>query len=71
MIWNYQKLRQARARTIPTIRAAARKLDITPEYLSMIENGHKSPSMKLVLKMSALYEADFMGFLEKNERSGA
>lgn len=35
---------------------ASKKLDITKEYLSMIENSTRNPSDKLKEKMSKLYQ---------------
>lgn len=34
---------------------AAEKLDISKDYLCMLENGRRSPSNKLISKMSKLY----------------
>lgn len=44
-------------------RQAAAALDITPEYLSMIENGHNQPSGSLVSRIADLYGVTIATFL--------
>jgi transcriptional regulator with XRE-family HTH domain len=62
-IWNNNAISKARTDAGLTARAAAEVLLITPEYLSMIENGRNAPSQKLLLRMSALYKVPLAGFL--------
>lgn len=47
------------------IKKAAEALNITPEYLSMIENAHKTPSQKLIKKMAELYGVQIGDFIKK------
>jgi transcriptional regulator with XRE-family HTH domain len=47
---------------------AAFALDIAPEYLSMIENGHKQPSAKLVNRMCEIYSQPAGFFLRADQR---
>ncbi|OAN11611.1 hypothetical protein A3K86_22105 [Photobacterium jeanii] len=42
----------------------ARYLDITPTYLSLVENGHNKPSKKVIEKAVALFEVDKNYFQE-------
>ncbi len=57
-------MRKAREGMDITVKAAAIALNVTPEYLSMLENGHKQPSQKLILRMSSLYKKAVNFFLE-------
>lgn len=57
-------MRVAREDMDLTVKAASEGLNITPEYLSMIENGHRLPSQKLILRMSVLYKKTVSYFLE-------
>lgn len=66
-IWNKKKIKLAREESEMLVKDAADALDITPEYLSMLENGHRQPSPKLVLKMSVLYDKAIDYFLDKTE----
>lgn len=63
-LWNIEKMKQAREDMELTVKAASTALNITPEYLSMLENGHKQPSQKLILRMSSLYKKPVNYFLE-------
>lgn len=54
-IWDTAKIRAARTMANLNVKNAAIAINITPEYLSMIENGHKVPSQKLVMRMSEVY----------------
>lgn len=67
-IWIKEKMRQAREDKKLSVKNAAELLDVTPEYLSMLENGHRQPSQKLISKMSEIYEQPAIYFLagEKN-----
>ena len=62
-IWNNNAISKARTDAGLTAKAAAEILLITPEYLSMLENGKGVPSQKLLLRMSALYKVPLAGFL--------
>ena len=57
-------MRTAREDADLTVKAASEQLNVTPEYLSMIENGHRQPSQKLILRMSSLYKKTVNFFLE-------
>ena len=62
-IWNLQRMRTARrARNLSTKHASS-QLKITPEYLSMLENGHRQPSQHVIARMSALYDQPTAYFL--------
>lgn len=67
-IWNTDNCKQARTLAGLKVKDAANELNITPEYLSMLENGHKQPSQKLILRMADLYNVSVSYFLmsEKN-----
>ncbi|HNQ15618.1 MAG TPA: helix-turn-helix transcriptional regulator [Pyrinomonadaceae bacterium] len=67
-IWDANKIAQARNSSDLTAESAANVLGITPEYLSMLENGHRTPSQKLLSKMAVLYRKPVSFFLreEKN-----
>lgn len=67
-IWDSAKFQDARNTAGYTAKTAAELLDIAPEYLSYVENGHRQPSQKLVGKMSAIYRQPVSFFLrpEKN-----
>ena len=54
-IWDSARLIEAREARELSTKDASDAMDITPEYLSMLENGHKQPSQKLILKMCDLY----------------
>ncbi|MFC1754422.1 helix-turn-helix transcriptional regulator [Thermoproteota archaeon] len=41
----------------------AKKLDISPSYLSEIENGKKSPSMELLKKYSVVFKVSASSIL--------
>lgn len=62
-IWDIAKIKAARTMADLNVKNAAIAMNITPEYLSMIENGHKAPSQKLVLKMSEIYRVEVSSFL--------
>lgn len=62
-IWNYNAILEARTAAGMTQTVAAKFLKITPEYLSMLENGKKQPSQGLVGKMADLYSVSVAGFL--------
>lgn len=54
-IWDEEKIREARKNANLTAKAASESLNVTPEYISMIEGGSRQPSQKLIGKMAALY----------------
>ncbi len=62
-IWDNQKFIEARQAQNMAQNVAADFLDITPEYLSMLENGRKQPSQGLIDKMAKLYGISIAGFL--------
>jgi DNA-binding XRE family transcriptional regulator len=43
-----------------TIEQAAKILEISKQYLSMLENGHRNPSDSLKMKMAKLYDCDII-----------
>jgi transcriptional regulator with XRE-family HTH domain len=63
MVWDNQRIKTARERQGLMAKKAARSLSITPEYLSRLENGYYTPSAKLIVKMSSLYEVPVSFFL--------
>jgi transcriptional regulator with XRE-family HTH domain len=63
-IWNNNTILKARIDAGLSGRAAAEVLQITPEYLSMIENGKNQPSQKLLLRMADLYKVPLASFLQ-------
>ena len=63
-IWNKDRIRSARKEMDLTAKDAATALNVTPEYISMLENGQKQPSQKLILKMSILFKKPVKYFLE-------
>lgn len=65
----YDKSKFASARTDKKLsqKTVAADFRITPEYLSMIENGHRQPSQNLILKMSELYGKPVNYFLKNND----
>lgn len=67
-IWDTAKMRSAREDKDLTVKAAADALNVTPEYLSMLENSHRQPSQKLIVQMCSVYEktADYFLVDEKN-----
>ena len=67
-IWETEKIRQARESIPMLVKDASESLNITPEYLSMLENGHRQPSQKLVAKMSELYSKPVTFFLKKEKK---
>lgn len=66
-IWDADKFKIARREAGFTAIVAAEFLKITPQYVSMLENGKYMPSNKLVGRMSELYRKPAQYFLaEKN-----
>ncbi len=45
----------------------AKELDITTTYLSLIENGKKKPSMKVIRKAAKLFNVEEDSFIDNNE----
>lgn len=66
-IWDKSKIKQARKDAEMTAETAVSVLSITAEYLSMLENGHRQPSQKLIGKMSALYRKPTAYFLKEEK----
>lgn len=56
------KIRQRRARLELTQKSLAKKVDITPESISQIENGHRLPSVPILFKLAIALEckSDFL-----------
>lgn len=68
-IWDKTQIAQAREEAKMSAMSAASLLNIVPEYLSMIENGHRQPSQKVIQKMSVLYRRPVSYFLKPEENS--
>ncbi len=66
-IWNHNALLDARTKAGMTQTVAAEFLKITPEYLSMIENGKKQPSHQLIARLANLYSVTVAGFLHEEK----
>lgn len=62
-IWDHNAMAEARKALGMAQDAAAGFLNITPEYLSMVENAKKSPSQNLVARMATLYCVPVVNFL--------
>ena len=60
-----KRLRKERRRKKMTQEKMAEALGVTPEYLSKIENGNKSPSLMFVMKFSEITGAS-LDYLMKN-----
>lgn len=67
-IWDKEQLKQARLESELNVKNAAERLEIRAEYLSMIENGHREPSQKLIAKMAELYRKPVGFFLEREKK---
>jgi transcriptional regulator with XRE-family HTH domain len=67
-IWDNSRIQDARTAAGIKAKDAADLLKITPEYLSMVENGQRCPSQKLLVRMTTLYRVPVSSFLkgEKN-----
>lgn len=68
-IWDPARLIEARTKREISIITAAGELSITPEYLSMLENGHKKPSNKLIANMCELYGQKAAFFLSAEHQA--
>jgi len=68
IIWDWNKIKAARVEAGFTAEIAASFIEITPEFLSMLENGKRQPSPRTITKMSSLYRRQLDYFLksEKN-----
>lgn len=66
-IWETKNIKEARESIPLLVKEASAALNITPEYLSMLENGHRQPSQKLLLKMSSLYAKPVTFFLKSEQ----
>lgn len=67
-IWETTQIKQAREEAAMLVKTASEALNITPEYLSMLENGHRQPSQKLISKMSELYGKPVTFFLKSEKK---
>lgn len=63
-IWDKNKIRLARIEADMEVSVSAESLDITLEYLYMLENGKKRPSETLIQKMANLYKVSVSFFLK-------
>lgn len=63
VIWDSQRIKQGRKDSGLTAAVAANRLNITPEYLSMLENGKGQPSQRLISNMAAIYSRPVVYFL--------
>jgi transcriptional regulator with XRE-family HTH domain len=63
MVWDNQRIKTARERQSLMAKTAAESLGISPEYLSRVEHGHYTPSAKLIVRMSGLYDVPVSFFL--------
>jgi transcriptional regulator with XRE-family HTH domain len=68
IIWDAGQIKSARTVAGYTAEQAAELLSITPEYLSMLENGKRQPSPRILNRISTLYRRPAAYFLvpEKN-----
>lgn len=55
-----KKLQDFRIEKGLTIEQAAKILEISKQYLSMLENGHRNPSDSLKIKMAKLYDCEII-----------
>lgn len=67
-IWDPRRLIEARVDLGLSVKDAAESLGIVPEYLSMLENGHRSASSKLIEKMCGLFSQPAAYFLTEEHR---
>ncbi len=67
-IWDPEQLVKARNDVELSVIDASNRLSITPEYLSMLENGHKQPSSKLINNMCDLYRQTAAFFLRQDQQ---
>ncbi len=58
------KIKGLRTKKSMTLADTAKKLDITISYLSLIENGKKNPSKKVIDKAANLFEVSIESFHE-------
>lgn len=63
-IWDNERIRQGRKDREITAEDAATQLNVAPEYLSMLENGHRQPSSKLIGRMAEVYQRPVAYFLK-------
>lgn len=69
-IWDKERIAEGRRASEMSARDAATLLNISAEYLSMLENGQRRPSEDLVAKMSTLYRRP-VGYFLKAEKNFA
>lgn len=69
LLWDPTKFIQAREAKNLLVKDAAEALNITPEYLSMIENGKKNPSDKVITGMGELYDRTAAFFLREDQQA--
>lgn len=67
-IWDPARFIEAREGLDLSVKDAAESLGIVPEYLSMLENGHRSASSKLIVKMCDLFTRPAAFFLTEEHR---
>lgn len=66
-IVNAARLRSARGGR--SLQEIARFLGVTPQQLWNIENGKRGPSLRVLVKLCALYDLPIDKILMKNERA--
>lgn len=59
-----QRLKELRNRQQWTCEVLAEKVGITPEYISMMENGHREPRFPMVEKISKAFGLTLAQFME-------
>ncbi len=63
-------LREARADKNMSLRSLATRLQITPAYLSDIENDHRTPAEEVIQKLAAELSIDFDELMVRARRFG-
>ncbi len=69
VIWDHSRIRQGRKDAELTAENAKSLLHITVEYLSMLENGHRQPSPKLISRMAEVYRRPVAYFLKAESQT--
>jgi transcriptional regulator with XRE-family HTH domain len=70
-IWDKDRISEGRKLSEMSAISAATLLNITPEYLSMLENGQRRPSETLISKMATLYRQPVSFFLKQEKNFAA
>lgn len=65
-----ETLREARVKKGVSLRSVAGKLDITPSYLSDIENDRRIPSEDVLQQLATLLDLDFDDLMARAGRFG-